>query len=370
MLNSLSGKTQETKLTYSISGKINGTRSEQFLYIIGPITAGKQKIDSVKLKSGEFKISGNSEEPALANVFLKDLSGKKTASASFYLDGSPVTFTAGLETTAQTFVRKSVTGSKLQDEISLIHSNADQFSQLPQLRDAYKKALSDKDSLEMKVLDKKIQNAASLRRGNLEKFAKDNPEKWASLFILMYDLPLRNLEALNQVKSLLNNLNPAIRSGYNAKTLFSKIEFSERKYLMGKVPEDFAQKSHLGKLIKLSDYRGKYVLIDFWASWCHPCREENPNLLRAFNLYNGNGFEILAVSLDTKKDAWIKAIQEDKLPWTQVSDLKYPNDVANQFGVNTIPDNFLLDPQGKVIGQNLRGKALDVKLAELFGEKK
>ena len=124
--------------------------------------------------------------------------------------------------------------------------------------------------------------------------------------------------------------------------------------------------------VSLSSFKGKYVLVDFWASWCGPCRAENPNVVKAFHQYNDKGFTVLGVSLDrpNAKDKWLGTIRKDSLAWTQVSDLKYwDNAVAKLYGIRAIPQNFLINPQGKIIGRNLRGDALLQKLATLFGEK-
>jgi len=122
-----------------------------------------------------------------------------------------------------------------------------------------------------------------------------------------------------------------------------------------------------GKDISISSYRGKYVLIDFWASWCGPCRMENPNVVKAFNSYKGKNFTVLGVSLDKDKESWEKAIEQDHLTWTHMSDLKYWNSQAVEiFGFQGIPFNVLVDPSGKVIAQELRGEDLDAKLKEVL----
>ncbi|MEN9697590.1 MAG: hypothetical protein RLZ56_1011 [Bacteroidota bacterium] len=133
---------------------------------------------------------------------------------------------------------------------------------------------------------------------------------------------------------------------------------------IGSVLPEFKQNDVNGKSVSLSSLRGKYVLVDFWASWCGPCRAENPNVVKAYNVYKGKGFTILGVSLDQDKAKWLEAIKKDGLTWTQVSDLKYwNNEVAVKFGIQSIPANFLIDPKGVVIGKDLRGEDLEKILA-------
>lgn len=132
---------------------------------------------------------------------------------------------------------------------------------------------------------------------------------------------------------------------------------------------DFTQSDTAGNNISLSSFKGKYVLIDFWASWCRPCRMENPNVVAAFNKYKDKNFTVLGVSLDANKDNWIQAIHNDNLTWTQVSDLKqFQNAVAEMYHINEIPQNILVDPTGKIIARNLRGEALPQKLEQVLGK--
>jgi len=136
---------------------------------------------------------------------------------------------------------------------------------------------------------------------------------------------------------------------------------------IGSVITDFEQNDIDGKPVNIKSFRGKYVLIDFWASWCGPCRGENPNVVSAYKKYSNKNFTVLGVSLDKSKEPWIQAINNDGLTWTHVSDLKgWTNAVAQKFGINSIPQNFLIDPNGVIIGKNLRGPDLDAKLESVI----
>lgn len=154
----------------------------------------------------------------------------------------------------------------------------------------------------------------------------------------------------------------------DVQSLKKEIENIE-KYAIGGTPPDFSQPTPEGEEFALSQLKGKVVLIDFWASWCGPCRKENPNVVKIYNKYHEKGFDILSVSLDRKKDRWLDAIKKDGLPWHHISDLKgWQNKVAKDFEVRSIPHTVLIGADGKIVARGLRGAALEKKIAELLGE--
>jgi peroxiredoxin len=199
----------------------------------------------------------------------------------------------------------------------------------------------------------------------LKNFVRTHPKSAVSGFIIYNDLNNPNIP-LTEVEEALGYIDKSIENTKFIKLATKRVN-DLRGTTVGYKATDFTQPTPEGKEVNLSDFKGKYVLIDFWASWCRPCRMENPNVVAAYNRFKDKGFTVLGISLDSNRDAWVAAIQQDNLTWTHVSDLKgWGNEVGKLSGVTGIPQNFLIDKQGKIIAKDLRGTALDEKLAEII----
>jgi peroxiredoxin len=215
----------------------------------------------------------------------------------------------------------------------------------------------------MKVYD----STRAVIQTRIDEFVKSNPKSAVTPFVLfvtanMYDDPMLLEKRYNAMDSVAKNL--AI-----GKNLYSYIQYN-KVGAVGTSALDFTQPDTTGTPVTLSSFHGKYVLVDFWASWCGPCRAENPNVVENFNQFKEKNFTVLGVSLDRPggKDNWLAAIHKDNLTWTHVSDLQFWNNAAAQlYRVNSIPFNMLIDPSGKIIAKNLRGEMLHSKLCEVLG---
>ncbi|WP_412467941.1 redoxin domain-containing protein [Pedobacter sp. KLB.chiD] len=212
--------------------------------------------------------------------------------------------------------------------------------------------------------DKEFKALDTLNIGIVKQYISKNPSSAGSAAII-YDrfISYPNFQVAEQLYGMLTKEARQSDIGEQISTAIK----TNAKTAKGKVAPAIAMPDKDGKIVKLSDFRGKYVLVDFWASWCGPCRRENPNVVAAYKKYHDKGFEILGVSLDSKKDAWLKAIAADGLTWTHVSDLQaWSNAAVKDYGVKAVPASFLLDPEGKVVGKDLRGEELNKTLAGIF----
>ncbi|PUZ30403.1 Peroxiredoxin [Chitinophaga costaii] len=334
-------------------------------------TGGQNIIDSTEVLQGHFTFKGSVSEPTQATLLFKPqantppdpLNPYKRDRLAIFVDKGTTKVT-----TKDSISKATVTGSKAQvDFEGLNNSLKDIMAQSEVLQKQYRELYNNKDTAAMKALEPKFEELEASEKTIYADFLKAHPASPIAMYVLNnyagYDINVA------EVEPVFAKISPAVKATPAGKEFAQRLTVAQ-KTAVGQQALTFSQADTTGKSVSLEDFKGKYVLVDFWASWCGPCRAENPNVVKAYNTYKDKGFTVLSVSLDDNKEKWEEAIAKDGLLWTHVSDLKgWKNAVAEQYGIRAIPQNVLLDPQGKIIGKNLRGDALDKKLEEAFASK-
>ena len=231
------------------------------------------------------------------------------------------------------------------------------------LKDSIKTTLNNKEN-EDDVNERNADGIRQLLKGQLDSFLANRNDSFSAAMCLNF--MTSTFKSNTELEPFYNSLTKRIQQSRYGLPIGTAIE-KAKIAAIGSIAKDFELKDTAGNIVHLSDYRGKYVLLDFWASWCKPCRGESPVVVEAYNTYHNKNFEILSVSLDKEKQDWLDAIKEDGLKWRQVSDLmEWDSPIAKLYGVEAIPTNFLIDPNGVIIAKNLRGlevfKGLRTKL--------
>lgn len=350
----------QTSYNYSIQGTVRNIKEGNYIYIHHKWN-GKDNTDSAKVKAGKFSISGKGVEP---NMFwlTKANNINHQPNAIFFVDGGKTTIDINLDSIA--FAK--ITGGQTQKDYLEYSALMRDFSAKQQsMVQNYNEARAKGDATTMNQISGDYQNLEGLFKQSIEDFVKTHPKSAVSGYAIYFNYQGPNVkgEELEKLVGLLDKSFLKTKYGELAQEKLVQL----RGTTIGYPAINFSQASPEGKMIKLSDFKGKYVLVDFWASWCGPCRAENPNVVNAYQKYKDKGFTVFGVALDSNKDAWLKAIEKDNLTWPQVSDLKgWANEAAKLYGITSIPQNLLLDKDGKIVAKNLRGPDLDAALEELI----
>ena len=330
---------------YDLKGKIGKFELPAKAYLLRRVN-GQDQADSVALMAGIFEFKGNIQGPEQA-LLLLDHTGIGLDRLKAGTGGVPDILNLYLESgtmqvTGTDSVKKAkITGSKLNDDnAALALAVKPGMIKAQALSNEYQK-VSPEDRPKFADKYKELQEE---QKTVLKSFIQQHPQSFVSLDALrVFGGPSPNY---SEVMPLFSTLSPTVQNtgiGKAYKAIIEKLQPTS----IGAIAPDFTQNDPTGKPVSLSSFKGKYVLLDFWASWCGPCRQENPNVVKVYNQYKAKNFTVLGVSLDrpSGKDAWLQAIKDDGLTWNHVSDLKFwNNEVATLYGVHSIPGNFLVDP--------------------------
>ncbi len=326
--------------------------------VLSQYTDSRPKVlDTLEIKSnGDFTFEFDSI--GTPTFYELNLYGQRVVKLALFKENVDVKFNFSDPASLQ------IEGSQDSKEMLKLEKLMESYQvQVNQLNERYYEAMSKNNSEAIRQIQLDAMNLESQQVVKVKEMIESMGNSFASLAAIGLLNPQNDFPFIDALITKLNENYPGTIAILQMKQQLDEM----RALAVGQVAPDIVLPDPSGKTTKLSDLKGKYVLIDFWAAWCKPCRQENPNVVRLFNQYNSKGFEVFGVSLDRSREDWVKAIADDRLTWTQVSDLQYFNSAAAVlYQIQAIPATYLVDPDGKIIAKDLRGPSLEAKLAELF----
>lgn len=348
----------------TFKGSISNVEDSTAIYLSQLGNTGQpQAIDTVMVKDGKFEIDLPKVDFETLNILT--LEGGR-GNVIFINENEPITATVYKDSLRSSKVEGGKSNELFNDYVSEIKSLRAEMQKMVEQYQANNPNLRQNPAL-MQEIQQKQKELQENNTGKFQKMISENPQSLVSALILSDMMNGKSLST-NKFKELFENLDEEVKNSEIGKQLNETIQKATATAVGSKAPE-FSAPTPEGEQLALKDALGKITIVDFWASWCKPCRIENPNVVKLYNEYHDKGLNIIGVSLDKngQKDKWLKAIEDDGLTWQHVSNLQYWQDpVAQLYNVRSIPATFILDENGVIIAKDLRGEALRAKVSEML----
>lgn len=343
--------------SFTINAEIKGVDDNTPIYLQLIKDEDLHTIDSANLISSKVKFTGSFETPEMVFITI----GETRKMVNLFAENAVISVVVDIDN----LDKAQVSGSKSHDDMMDFKKYMEPIDkQSSEINEEYRNAVANSDNATVNALRGRFETMRMEQMAMFKKFVSDHSESFLSPFIIRRYLG--NELEYKELDEMLSQLSPLVHSSRDYQELKKQAE-SLKSTAIGMPAVDFALNDSTGNPIAISSFKGKILLIDFWASWCGPCRRENPNVVRIYNDYKDKGFEIIGVSFDESKSKWIDAIHQDQLTWPHISDLKgWQSYAARLYSIQAIPATILLDREGIIIAKNLRGEALREKLEEIY----
>lgn len=347
---------------YSISGQVDGMENGKKVFVEIQSETGMVAKDTGVVENGKFEIKGITEEIDLGFIRIED----ENTSLPFILEKGAITVVIKKDTIQNSTVGGTYNNDKLQSfntETKVISEKIMKYQQANTER--IKEARAANDTVTINQVMKEFNGFQEEMNGLSVKFVKENNKAYLSL-LLLENFLVRNYLPVEEIKGYFETIDKSLLGTKSAANIKKAIDGTAGNAI-GAAATEFSGPNPDGKIITLKESLGKVTIIDFWASWCGPCRMENPNVVAIYNEFHDKGLNIIGVSLDKDETKWKEAIAKDGLTWTHVSNLKFWDEpIAKLYSVESIPATFILDENGIIVAKDLRGDALKAKIKELL----